>query len=192
MGSTYSTKEFKFKERSIIVTMDWGEHEHFGLELHVDEEITEVHGLCNWSFGYEDWSEEVWKKWGQYIEHQIDLCNGDSSKLKILIDRLQAIECNYLNYELGKEEFGDGTHLRDLNMILQLASMTEFIPFRSSMKRIMTEEEVEYYLWLKGYNLIVDGQVDPALTFEYAIQEGYHPYKSTETGNHIFVQGGPI
>lgn len=88
--------------------------ETFGLEIQVDEynSITdELHGINLFGFGYETWSQEVWEKWGSYIDCKVQDIPNTKEALEEFKDWVGSINCLYTK---------DENHLKDLELIKRL------------------------------------------------------------------------
>ncbi|MEK4423906.1 hypothetical protein [Solibacillus sp. FSL K6-1523] len=88
--------------------------ETFGLEIEIDEwnvPKDEINGINCFSFGYEPWSQEVWEKFGIYIESVISKLPRTEQALADFIEWLLSFECIYTR---GKD------HLKDLDYIKEL------------------------------------------------------------------------
>lgn len=87
--------------------------ETFGLEVEIDlwnVKTDFLNGINTYSFGYEEWSQEVWQKIADYISDRImELKNEED--MWAFCDWLESFECIYTR---------DENHLKDLPYIKNL------------------------------------------------------------------------
>lgn len=125
MGMIKWEDRYSFPSGSIWVLWDAGEADEYGYEIDITSENGEggeLHTVENFSFGYLDWSRDVWEKWGQWISIQFQECNGDDDRMKAFCKFLESISCVY-NPDPKNANHGDETpHLVDLEKIKDLIS----------------------------------------------------------------------
>lgn len=125
MGVVKFEGKHSFPGGHIWVLWDAGEEDEYGYEIDVpgEEGIGGVLvTVLNWSFGYEDWSRDVWTKWGDYVNSRFEAIAGDEEAFAVLVEELESINCTYQAYqdELFREE-----HLVDLDRIKELIKSVE-------------------------------------------------------------------
>ncbi|MED4587668.1 hypothetical protein [Priestia flexa] len=124
MGRIKLNTEYEFRCGLVTLFWDEGEKEECGYEIQLELRKTngQYEGLGGWSFGYEDWSQEIWKKWGEYIEKRLKEIDGCQQSLDAFIDELGDVDCCYklYNEDYQKDDFIE--HLKDIEIILQLVN----------------------------------------------------------------------
>ncbi|GAF66409.1 hypothetical protein BTS2_3310 [Bacillus sp. TS-2] len=112
--------EFEFEKGNVRVLWELGEQEQRGYEIEIDYDCSngDLKGLGNWSFGYENWSYEVWEAWGEYLENCLSEIEGNEEELKTFLKRMDNIDCTYTLY--NQELALDFQHLKDLEKIKSL------------------------------------------------------------------------
>jgi len=120
MGQVKNEVKVKFPEGHVWILWDAGEENEYGYEIDVTGEDGiggVLHTIANWSFGYEDWSHDIWDKWGKYVASRFCAIEGNEEALMKLIDELDAIDCKYTLYHEGES---DDENLIDLARIEEL------------------------------------------------------------------------
>ncbi|MGZ9869584.1 hypothetical protein ACU3L3_14290 [Priestia endophytica] len=108
-------RKYRFPEGILSIFWDKGGEDHgYEIELEIKTLDGECFGLGCWTFGYEEWSYEVWNKWGDYIDKRVKEIEGDQESFNDLIDELGGIDCFY--WEEKENSFGQD-HLADLEVI---------------------------------------------------------------------------
>lgn len=121
MGEIKWESKSTFPEGDVYTFYDAGEETEYGYEIEVMyscEECGDV-TLNNWSFGYEEWSREVWSNWGDYVSQLIEECQGNIPMLDNALEFLDSIDCNYELYQPVEDR---RAHLVDLETIKNLIS----------------------------------------------------------------------
>lgn len=119
--------QYQFPEGMLHVLFDVGEEQEYGYEIELTFEDNEgnLDGVGCWSFGYESWSRELWINWGGYIEHRISEIEGDQQALDLILDDLEAVDCDYILYQSEEWLYPGQKHLEDLDLIKVLIGETE-------------------------------------------------------------------
>lgn len=100
MGSLYHKIDYTFPEGDVTL-WDEGSPDEFGYEI--DVWLYPPHGapetILHHSFGYEDWSEDMWKKWGSYVHQHLthaQRANDPEAQLQGLLEEFNIIDCEYM------------------------------------------------------------------------------------------------
>ena len=130
MGMVKWESKHYFLGGHVWIIWDAGEENEFGYEIDFTGEEGfggVLTGICNWSFGYEDWSREIWEEWGNYLSYQLQQIEGkteDNEKaLEDFIIEIEKIDCTYTKYHPDNdrtEEIFQQEHLKDLDKIKSL------------------------------------------------------------------------
>ena len=121
--------QYEFPEGKFYILWDVGEENEYGYEIQLDfvDKEGNLDGVGCWTFGYESWSRDVWENWGAYIESRVSEIEGAQKALDLILDDLEAIDCDYILY-LSDEWIDDSMkHLEDLELIQLLIEETVFI-----------------------------------------------------------------
>lgn len=112
----------------VWVLWDEGEAEETGYSIEVTGEDGPggmLATLVEWSFGYEDWSRDVWDEWGSFVAQSLALCQGSVERLGNLLIALESIDCEHTkNYEKLGFTPGERQHLKDLPVITRILNLT--------------------------------------------------------------------
>lgn len=127
MGWIKYEARYEFPEGTFYILWDVGEETEYGYEIQLDFADNEgnLDGVGCWTFGYENWSRDVWLSWGGYIEELVMKMEGDQEALDLLLDDLDALDCCYLSYQPDEEVDDTMNHLEDLELIKLLIAETE-------------------------------------------------------------------
>lgn len=126
MGMVKWESKHKFPGGHVWIIWDAGESNEFGYEIDFtgEEGVGGVlTGIDNWSFGYEDWSREVWEEWGNYLAYRLQQIEGNEKALEDFILEVEQIDCSYELYHPDRdrsEEIFQREHLKDLDKIKSL------------------------------------------------------------------------
>ncbi|KYG33450.1 hypothetical protein [Priestia endophytica] len=109
----------KFPKGELHILRDEGERGVYGrgYEIQLDlfnREEDELEGVGCWSFGYEDWSRDIWNDWGDYILKRMLEIEGDQEALDDLLDELNGIDCHYWK---DRDNPFEEEHLAELDVI---------------------------------------------------------------------------
>lgn len=119
--------QYQFPEGMLHVLFDVGEEQEYGYEIELTFEDNEgnLDGVGCWSFGYESWSRELWINWGGYIETRISEIEGNQEALDLILDDLEAVDCDYILYQSEEWLYPGQEHLKDLDLIKVLIGESE-------------------------------------------------------------------
>lgn len=123
MGSVKCDRRFHFPGGDIWIIWDNGEEDEYGYEI--DMPIEGKHGILqtalNYSFGYEDWSRDIWMKWGQYLESKLEAIEGNQAALETFLLEYERIDCIYMKYQMETNNNSTNSgHLIDIGLIKEL------------------------------------------------------------------------
>ena len=126
MGMVKWESKHYFPGGNVWILWDAGEETEYGYEI----DFTGEEGydgplatLGNWSFGYEDWSREIWEEWGNYLAYRLEQIEGNEKALENFIIEMEQINCSYegLHPDHNRSEaIFQQEHLKDLDKIKSL------------------------------------------------------------------------
>lgn len=128
MGTVKYDRHFHFPSGDIWIIWDNGEEDEYGYEIDmpIEGEDGILQTALNYSFGYEDWSYDIWMKWGQYLETKLEAIEGDDAALEAFLLKYEKIDCIYMKYQMENGEGGTNSdHLVDLGVIKELCDVIE-------------------------------------------------------------------
>jgi hypothetical protein len=117
---------YEFPEGTLYILWDVGEENEYGYEIQLDfwDKEGNLDGAGCWTFGYEIWSRDVWENWGAYIEQRISEIEGNQKALELILDDLQAVDCEYILYQSEEWLYPGQEHLKDLDLVKILIEET--------------------------------------------------------------------
>lgn len=128
MGSIYHKIDYSFPEGDVTLFFDEGDENEFGYEIDVwyYPPVGAPETILHHSFGYEDWSEGMWKKWGAYVHQHLahaQRADDPEAQLQGVLEEFNIIYCEYMllhpdSYLSGKLDPNVlAEHLVDLDQI---------------------------------------------------------------------------
>ena len=120
MGLIKYEEKHKFPNGHVWVIWDGGDEYGYEIDLITEEGFGgDLVDLGNWSFGYKDWSHDLWEKWGDYIHNRLEAIEEDEDELENFVKELERIDCTFHNYF---DDVSGSEHLKDLKVVKQLVS----------------------------------------------------------------------